>query len=60
MSRPDTGDLTLAALRSHGLRVGLLPELSDVDTMSEAVPVAKRVPESEFAAAVRAGVGVVP
>ncbi|MDR7299960.1 TIGR04282 family arsenosugar biosynthesis glycosyltransferase [Haloactinomyces albus] len=54
ISRPDTGELTLRALRSSGLRVRLLPELSDVDTMSAAHSVAARIPGSEFAAAVRA------
>lgn len=52
MSRPDTGDLTLQALRSAGLQVELLTELSDVDTMADAQLVAKSVPESRFAAAV--------
>ncbi|RCW46163.1 hypothetical protein DFQ14_102466 [Halopolyspora algeriensis] len=54
MSRADTGDRTLEALRSAGLRVQLLPELSDVDTMAAARSVAARIPGSEFAAAVRA------
>ncbi|MDN5750574.1 MAG: DUF2064 domain-containing protein, partial [Pseudonocardia sp.] len=35
-SREDTGVRTLAALRGGGLRVALLPELSDVDTMTDA------------------------
>ena len=53
MSRSDTGDQTLRALRAAGLRVELLPELSDVDTMVDAQRVAEGVPGSRFAAAVR-------
>lgn len=53
MSRPDTGDRTLRALRAAGLRVELLAELSDVDTMVDAQQVAKSVPESRFATAVQ-------
>src|SRR5207244_9969548 len=34
MSTADTGARTLEALREAGLRVGLLPELSDVGTMA--------------------------
>lgn len=52
MSRPDTGTLTLAALRSVGLRVGSLPELSDVDTIADARRVAEIAPRGRFAAAV--------
>lgn len=36
MSRPDTGDRTLAALRSAGTRVGLVPALRDLDTFDDA------------------------
>ncbi len=54
MSLERTGDLTLGALRGAGLRVELLPELSDVDTMREAREVAAMLPGSEFAAAVDA------
>lgn len=53
MSRSDTGFQTLRALRRSGLRVELLPELSDVDTMADAWQVADHVPESRFAAAVQ-------
>lgn len=53
MSRPDTGARTLAALRAAGLRVELLPELTDVDHMAQARQVAGQLPGSEFAAAVR-------
>lgn len=52
MSTPDTGMLTLRALHAAGLRVTLLPELSDVDTMAEAERVAAVVPGRRFAAAV--------
>jgi uncharacterized protein len=54
MSTPDTGRLTLAALRSAGLRVGRLPVLRDVDTWPDAVAVAARAPGTRFAAGVRA------
>jgi glycosyltransferase A (GT-A) superfamily protein (DUF2064 family) len=36
-SRADTGERTVAALHAAGLRVALLPELSDVDTAADAV-----------------------
>jgi rSAM/selenodomain-associated transferase 1 len=50
MSRADTGRLQLARLRRAGLRVRLLPELTDVDTAAEAERVAAAVPGSRFAA----------
>lgn len=59
-SRADTGDRTLHALRAGGLRVALLPELSDVDTIVDAVAVAAQAPTSRFAAAVRAVHAVEP
>lgn len=49
MSQPDTGARTAAALRDIGLRVDLLPEVSDVDTMADAVRVATLAPTSRFA-----------
>ena len=49
MSRPDTGARTLSALRAISLRVGILPVLSDVDTMDDAVAVAAQAPGSRFA-----------
>jgi hypothetical protein len=52
MSRPDTGARTAAALRRIGLHVGRLSELSDVDTMADAVRVAAQAPASRFARAV--------
>ena len=51
-SRSDTGARTLAALRRNGLRVALLPSLTDVDTVDDARAVAALVPGSRFAAAV--------
>jgi uncharacterized protein len=50
-SRDDTGERTLLALRGGGLRVGLLPELTDVDTAADARAVADAVPCGRFAAA---------
>jgi glycosyltransferase A (GT-A) superfamily protein (DUF2064 family) len=52
MSRDDTGARTLAALRGAGLRIETLAELSDVDTMADAVRVAEIIPSGRFAAAV--------
>jgi len=40
MSRSDTGDLTLAALRSAGARVGLVAALRDMDTLDDAKVIA--------------------
>jgi glycosyltransferase A (GT-A) superfamily protein (DUF2064 family) len=53
-SRDDTGERTLQALRGAGLRVRLLPELRDVDTVDDALAVAADVPHSRFARAVGA------
>lgn len=49
-SRDDTGALQLARLRAAGLRVGLLPELVDVDTIDDALTVAAEAPAGGFAA----------
>jgi glycosyltransferase A (GT-A) superfamily protein (DUF2064 family) len=49
MSQPDTGQRTLSALLDVGLQVELLPTLSDVDTMADAVTVASLAPASRFA-----------
>jgi glycosyltransferase A (GT-A) superfamily protein (DUF2064 family) len=57
-SRADTGERTLAALRGLGLRVALLPELSDVDTLADALRVAEAAPLGRFAAAVSSATGV--
>jgi glycosyltransferase A (GT-A) superfamily protein (DUF2064 family) len=47
MSLPETGDLTHCALRH--LRIGNLPILSDVDTMTDAMRVATQAPNGRFA-----------
>lgn len=54
MSRDDTGELTLHALRSVGAEVALLPTLRDVDTWADAQAVARLAPSGWFAAAVTA------
>ena len=51
-SRDDTGERTAHALRTAGLRVGLLPELTDVDTAADAAVVARLAPGTRFATAV--------
>lgn len=48
MSRPDTGTRTLSALMDIGLRVDVLTELSDVDTLVDAVRVAALAPNGRF------------
>jgi uncharacterized protein len=53
MSRPDTGSLQLTRLEEAGLRVCLLPELTDVDTADEAERIAAATPGSAFATCVR-------
>ncbi|WAL66489.1 DUF2064 domain-containing protein [Amycolatopsis cynarae] len=53
MSRADTGERTRRALAEAGLRPGILPELSDVDTMADAVRVARQA-GARFAEAVEA------
>lgn len=54
MSRSDTGALTRAALVSLGLRVAMLPALTDVDTAADAEQVARSAPATCFADAWRA------
>lgn len=49
-SRDDTGALQLARLRSAGLAVGMLPQLTDVDTIDDALEVAAGAPSGRFAA----------
>jgi len=49
MSRSDTGQEQLARLRSAGLRVALMPELTDVDYAQDAMRVAADIPRSRFA-----------
>ncbi|CRK61426.1 hypothetical protein [Alloactinosynnema sp. L-07] len=51
-SRADTGQRTWEALRDLGSRIALLPVLSDVDTMVDAVAVAAKAPGGRFAQAV--------
>jgi rSAM/selenodomain-associated transferase 1 len=61
MSQPDTGSRQLARMKRAGLRVKMLPELTDVDTVREAERVAAETPGSAFAAcleSLRAGVAV--
>ncbi len=53
MSRPDTGRHQLDRLTSAGLRVAIVPELTDVDTFREAELIAGATPGSRFAAAFR-------
>jgi glycosyltransferase A (GT-A) superfamily protein (DUF2064 family) len=54
MSTADTGVKTLAALQRRELPVRELATLCDVDTLAEAVKVARIVPDGRFAAAVAA------
>jgi hypothetical protein len=54
MSRADTAARTRAALTGRGLRVATGPRLTDVDTMADAVAVARGLPGSRFATAVLA------
>ena len=48
MSRDDTGQRQLDRLTEAGLRVGLLPQLTDVDTIADARLVADLAPHTEF------------
>ncbi|OBB45145.1 DUF2064 domain-containing protein [Mycobacterium sp. 852002-51961_SCH5331710] len=55
MSRSDTGTLTLAALRGNGIRVDLVEQLADFDTIDDVDVVRGRcVPDSRFALAAEA------
>jgi rSAM/selenodomain-associated transferase 1 len=51
MSRADTGRRQLDRLAAAGLRIAMMPELTDVDTVTEAELVAGQIPGSAFAAA---------
>ncbi|MGY4859693.1 TIGR04282 family arsenosugar biosynthesis glycosyltransferase [Cryobacterium sp. AP23] len=50
MSRDDTGQRQLERLRAAGLRVRLLPTLTDVDHIEDAHEVAALAPDGRFAA----------
>ena len=50
-SRDDTGERQLARLRANGLGVGILPTLTDVDTIDSAREAAAAAPASDFARA---------
>ncbi len=58
MSTPDTFRDTWDALVDGGLHIDKAAELSDVDTVADALRVAEEIPHSRFAAAVRAVAGV--
>jgi hypothetical protein len=61
MSCASTGRVQLARLRGRGLRTRLLPVLCDVDTVGDAVRVARQAPGSRFAEVLRdLGVSTVP
>jgi rSAM/selenodomain-associated transferase 1 len=60
MSRADTGALQLARLTGAGLRVEMVPVLTDVDTAAEAGLIAAEVPDSRFAACLAAICGGEP
>jgi glycosyltransferase A (GT-A) superfamily protein (DUF2064 family) len=49
MSQEDTGSIQFQRLRDAGLRVGLLPRLTDVDTIVDAHEVAAMAPTTRFA-----------
>ncbi|MFI6908766.1 TIGR04282 family arsenosugar biosynthesis glycosyltransferase [Nonomuraea sp. NPDC050394] len=53
MSHPETGKHQLDRLRRAGLAVHHLPELTDVDTATDAARVAARAPHTRFAAVLR-------
>jgi len=50
MSADHTGRVQLGRLRAAGLRIRQVPELVDVDTVDDAVQVAREAPGSRFAA----------
>ncbi|MCW2935318.1 MAG: hypothetical protein JWM19_6280, partial [Actinomycetia bacterium] len=49
MSRSDTGQVQLRRLTDAGLRVAMLPELTDMDHAEDAARIAAQVPGSRFA-----------
>jgi rSAM/selenodomain-associated transferase 1 len=54
MSTPTTGHAQLRRLSALGLRSAALPALEDVDTMDDALSVARQAPATRFARAVQA------
>lgn len=52
MSTETTGASQLARLSAAGLRVGILPELRDMDHFRDALEIAAKIPGSDFAHAV--------
>ena len=60
MSRDDTGAVQLKRLTDAGLRVNLLPTLTDVDTIEDAHRVAGIAPTGRFAAALAAMMPPIP
>lgn len=54
MSTSATGALQRARLVAHGLRVGILPMLRDVDVIDDAAVVAAQAPDTRFARELRA------
>ena len=60
MSTSQTGAAQRARLRSLGQRVGLLPQLRDVDEFDDALAVARTAPGGRFAAALRAMLASLP
>lgn len=57
MSAPITGEVQLRRLKEAGMSVAVMPCLTDVDTMADAVEVAALAPASRYAATL-AGMGV--
>lgn len=53
-SRDDTGELQLARLRDAGLRVAVLPTLTDLDDYADALNIAALIPDSRVARVLRA------
>ncbi len=53
MSRDDTGARQLGRLTGAGLRVGMLPSLTDIDTFAAAQEVARLAPATAFARLLR-------
>lgn len=58
MSRDDTGAIQLSRLHGAGLRVKILPPLTDVDTIANAHDVALAAPDSRFARTLNAFEGM--